>query len=92
MTVRLKNDFTFIPEIDIHTPDLSKIPKYIKRLNQVKEDNLQDYPTPISQVRQYKDQNGDMEDLAHLEDLCKSEIEFLDEVIDFLEQRLSSST
>jgi len=85
MTVRLKNDFTFIPEIDIHTSDLSKIPKYIKRLNQVRNDNLRDYPTPISQIRQ---SDGDMENLEKLENLCKSEIEFLDEVIDFLQQRL----
>jgi len=87
MTIRLKSDFTFIPEIDIHTPDLSKIPKYIKRLNQVKNDNLQDLPTPIYQIRQ---SNADIEQLESLEELAISEIEFLNTVIDFLQKRLDS--
>ena len=88
MTMRLKSDFTFIPEIDIHTPDLSKIPKYIKRLNQVKNENLQDLPTPIYQIRQ---SNADIERLANHEELAISEIEFLDKVIDFLQERLNST-
>lgn len=89
MTLRLKKDFTFIPEINIHTSDLSKIPRYISRLNLVKNDNLQDFPTPISQIRQ---PGADMECLGRLEDMVKSEIEFLDQVIDFLQHRLNSTT
>lgn len=87
MSQRLKNDFILIPEIDIHTSDMSKIPEYIERLEGIKQSNLDDSDT-LYKLRS----SGDEQAMYDYDREWMSEMKFLDEVIQFLKTRLSRTS
>jgi len=86
MSQRLKNDFILIPEIDIYTSDMSKIPKYIERLESIKESNLDDFD-----ILYKLKSSGDELAMYDYEREWSSEMDFLNEVIHFLKTRLSGT-
>lgn len=87
MSQRLKNNFILIPEIDIHTSDMSKIPEYIERLEGIKQSNLDDSDT-LYKLKS----SGDELAMHDYDREWMSEMNFLDDVIHFLKKRLSRTS
>jgi hypothetical protein len=88
MSQRLKNDFILVPEIDIHTSDMSKIPDYIKRLEGLRQSWFDDDNT----ISRRLNMNGNQQEILDYEYMFRSEVSFLDNVINFLEKRLNRTS